>query len=270
MDYNEYIDRCKKVGGRLSYIGKTFYGLPIPIISKGRKIPKVLVCGGVHAREHITSELLLALAERYNGDGAVDFVPMLNIDGVMLEQYGTDYFDIGNNLRAFLINVNNGEDFRLWKANLRAVDINVNFDAGWGTGKSNRFSPSPESYVGVKPESEPETFAAANLIRNNRYSGVIAYHSKGEEVYYGFKDNNAYKAEAEKIADFLRYKLKETPDSAGGLKDYYLTLYKGLGLTIEVGKDRFPHPYPVSELDNLIKQHEGVIELIWETANRLN
>ena len=31
--------------------------------------------------------------------------------------------------------------------------------------------------------------------------------------------------------------------------------------TIEVGEDRFPHPYPMGELENLVKRHRGSLEL---------
>jgi len=56
--------------------------------------------------------------------------------------------------------------------------------------------------------------------------------------------------------------LKTSKGSAGGLKDYWTMMSGRLGLTIEVGNDRFPHPYPLSELGSLVEKHKKSIELI--------
>lgn len=249
-------------------VGKTTLGREILMISKG-KGARVLVVGGVHAREHITSKLLAELMLRYEGDYAVDCIPALNPDGILLAKNGLNSVNNAE-IKTKLQRINgNSTDFSLWKANARGVDINVNFDALWGKGEGSVFYPSPSSYVGEAPESEPETRAAAELLRTGRYTLVVAYHSKGEEVYWGFNGDYRYKNEAARVANYLGYRLKTTPNSAGGLKDYWTAFTGKLGLTIEVGKDYYPHPYPESELGNLIKTHSRALELFGRVGEEL-
>jgi g-D-glutamyl-meso-diaminopimelate peptidase len=121
----------------------------------------------------------------------------------------------------------------------------------------------------MAPHSETETVAAVNLLKSYRYPLVVCYHSKGEEVYWGFKENQRHKAHAEKIAAHLGYALKKIENSAGGLKDFYAQGYAGLGLTIEVGEDRFSHPYPAEQIPALIKRHRGSIELMLKIGEEI-
>lgn len=74
---------------------------------------------------------------------AICFVPLVNPDGAMLVKYSLDGAEFSS--REFLKRVNNNStDFSKWKANGRAVDLNVNFDADFGKGESNVFYPAPE------------------------------------------------------------------------------------------------------------------------------
>lgn len=270
QNVKDIIAACEKTGGAVSYIGYTALGHRIPMITKGCGKERILIVAGVHAREHITVPLVLALMTQYKGKFAVDCVPVLNIDGVLLAKNGLNALPLRINERQNLIKINGGKtDFSLWKANARAVDINVNFDAGWGEGKGNALLPAPESYIGRCPASEPETQSIVRLLSERNYVLVAAYHSKGEEVYYGFRDNKKYQEEARIFANSLNYALKETPESAGGLKDYFTCKTGRLGLTVEVGSDLLPHPYPESELPNLIKRHSGSVELLTEIARGL-
>ena len=67
-------------------IGKSFFGEPLYAFSvKKTATPKIIVVGGVHAREYITSYLTLYLAEDFSHRGkrgTAFFVPLLNPDGV--------------------------------------------------------------------------------------------------------------------------------------------------------------------------------------------
>jgi g-D-glutamyl-meso-diaminopimelate peptidase len=268
--YKEYLEACMAAGAAMRTIGETVGGRQIQMLTKGEGIPRALIVGGIHAREHITTDLLFALTAAYDGKTALDIVPALNIDGILLAQNGLNGLTMRMKDRAFLLRTNRGsEDFSLWKANLRAVDINNNFDAGWGQGKGNVFFPAPSGYVGSHPGSEPETQACVRRMDSGQYALVVAYHSKGEEVYWGFRSKRPYPEEARRVAEALGYSLKETPESAGGLKDYWIEKTGRMGLTIEVGEDRFPHPYPVSELPVLIKKHKDIFALFGEIAERL-
>ncbi|HHU43420.1 MAG: M14 family zinc carboxypeptidase [Bacillota bacterium] len=260
--YQEIEKYVEMLGGDVGYIGVTYLGYPIPVITKGRENNKrILLVGGVHAREYITSYLLFELIKEYDGECLIDCVPVLNIDGMLLSRLGLGMFD-NKGLCEELLRLNqNSEDFSLWKANIRGVDLNVNFDADWGGGEQNILYPASANYIGPYPHSEKETQAIVELINKKDYNMIVAYHSKGEEIFYGFGDNLKHKKKAQKVADFLGYELKTSQGSAGGLKDYAVDKLNKFSITIEVGEDRFPHPYPMGELENLVKRHRGSLEL---------
>ena len=270
MHINKLLDKICSLNN-VSFVGRTTLGTPIPMVSLGnKKDGGVLIVGAVHAREYITAYLLYELIQEYDGDYPVDVIPILNIDGAILSKEGLNELPLKVRERTTLLRLNDGStDFSLWKANIRGVDINVNFPADWGKGKYNITHPAPANYIGPCPFSEWETVAVMDAINARDYALVIAYHSKGEEVYYGFGDNKYYKKEAQMLANHLGYKLKRTPHSTGGLKDYFTLTTGRLGLPVEVGKDSFLHPYPLTELQSLKKQHSGVIAQATEIADIL-
>lgn len=74
------------------------------------------------------------------------FVPMVNPDGVELCKRGVT--SAPKNVRKSLLRLNGSDDFRAWKANGRAVDLNVNFDAGFGKGEKIGFHRRPKTTWG--------------------------------------------------------------------------------------------------------------------------
>lgn len=269
MQVIEFLDNLKDAG-QISFIGESMLGTPIPMISKGSgERNKVLLIGGVHAREYITAPLLRDLMIDYKGDHPVDCVPLLNPDGAQLVTEGLNALPLKLRDRITLLRINDGStDFSKWKANARAVDLNVNCDADWGMGKDNVTYPAPEGYIGVAPFSENESYAIKRLLENNDYSLVVCYHSKGEEVYYGYGKNKSHKAKATLVANKLKYKLKTTPHSTGGIKDYFILTTGKMGLTIEVGKEKLEHPINLSHLEELKERHKGIITLFTEIVKR--
>lgn len=270
MRINDFLDSLKDTP-RYSVIGETTLGEPIPMISKGSTGEGgVLLIGATHAREYITAPLLKALMDDYEGDYHVDCVPILNIDGVRLCAEGLNELPLKLRDRIALMRLNCGStDFGLWKANARGVDLNVNCDAGWGEGEENVRYPSSENYIGPCPFSEQESYAVKRLIECGNYATVVCYHSKGEEVYYGYNGNYKYKDEAKLVADALGYRLKRTPRSHGGIKDYFTLRTGRLGLTVEVGSDELSHPIDISHLEELKERHKGIINLYTEIAKKL-
>ncbi|HKL73992.1 MAG TPA: M14 family zinc carboxypeptidase [Clostridia bacterium] len=267
MKYEHLIEEVKKLG-KVSYLATTPLGYKIPMVSIGKGKAKTLIVASIHAREHITTSLLNKLMQNYQSKIPIDYIPMLNIDGVML---ATNGLSIAKDelLKEQLLQLNNGsEDFSLWKANARGVDINVNFDADWGEGQQNVTSAGSENYIGINCNSEIETQSIVNVLKNN-YSLVCCYHSKGEVIYWGYENNFRHYLYAKKYADYVGYELTRSEGSAGGLKDYYSLNYNGLGLTVEIGEDQLPHPYPLSELNNLITKHTGSIELLAEMGETI-
>ena len=246
-------------------VGETEAGRSILLFRFGQT-PKILLCGGIHAREWITSLLLVKLAER-EGDGlAFDLLPCLNPDGAELCRRGIGSVPVGMRARVEAIG---GSGFSGWKANLRGVDLNVNFDADWGEGKYNVTHPAPSDYIGKYPESEKETQTAVRVLRYG-YALINCYHSLGEEVYWGYEHNFRHYAEARAYADAVGYKLKRSDGSAGGMKDYYALTYPGLGLTTEVGEERYGHPYPTERLEILVKRHAGSLRLLTQMGEKID
>ena len=131
-EYNIDLARCKASGASVVVIGKSTLGRDIHLIHKGSiEGAQVFVQAGIHAREYITTPLVMRLMEHYTGSCGVWCVPSANIDGMLLVTEGIG--SVGDRVRRdFLINVNGGsDDFTMWKANANAVDINVNFAANW-------------------------------------------------------------------------------------------------------------------------------------------
>lgn len=258
------ISRFKKAGCEVGVVGKTFLGCSIPYVFLGDKNDtSVIVVGATHAREHITSLLVARqiyyyLTQKINLFGGIYFVPMLNIDGVRLCHEGVDFIS-SQKQRDFLTAVNNGYDFALWKANANAVDINVNFDAEWGTGASNVTFPSSANYIGTHAMSECETVALADFTQKINPDYVISYHAKGQEIYWQFFQDEQTKARdfryANYVAKYTGYTLKDQTKSAGGYKDWCVQKLGIPAITVEVGDDRFDHPYPYSQIDDIVAKN---------------
>jgi len=245
--------------------GRSTFGRPIYCIAVGAG-GGMLVHGAIHAREHITAPLVVAMAKQYleayarGGLPPCDFVPMVNPDGVELCAHGADSAPMA--YRERLLTLNGGEDFALWKANGVGVDPNVNFDAYWGTGRSNVFAPASAGYVGPYPLSSPEARALVRLTRRRRYRCTLSYHCKGEVIYYGLGEGELADhslSAARYLSAKLGYEVSPSVGSAGGYKDWYALHYPlGIALTIEVGDDNLSHPFPYSELPALIDLHRDV------------
>jgi g-D-glutamyl-meso-diaminopimelate peptidase len=223
----------------------------------------------MHAREWITALTVIELIKIYEKkefDGCVAFVPLVNPDGTRLAMDGVTKFFTKR--KSFLTQVNNGSyNFSLWKANANAVDINVNFDANWGGGEHNVFVPAPANFVGDYPESEPETAALVKFVNEFRPTGNIAFHSKGEVIYYGFKELPQKQIEYEReIAEALAvetgYAAEQSINSAGGLCDWTAQTTGAPSLTIEVGSDSLPHPITEKYLPEIVGQVKNVIDFL--------
>ena len=136
-EINNELLRLSQLGGvDVELIGESELGQPIytaHVASYDGK--QFIIEGAIHAREYVTSYLLLELIRYYRNrelDFGIYFVPLVNPDGARLVLEGVEWIDDPEK-REFLIGINGGStDFSLWKANANAVDLNVNFDADWG------------------------------------------------------------------------------------------------------------------------------------------
>lgn len=250
-------------------IGKTSLNKNIMCTHVGEKTGKqIVVVGGTHAREYISTLLVCKMIEFYSHkkfDGGIYFVPMLNPDGVDICINGTknvkDSF-IKNYIEE---NVNN---FSKFKANASLVDINVNFPAKWGEGKRNVKKPNGENFVGFAPASENETKSIMKFLTKIKPDAVISYHSKGEEIYYNFDETKQELKKHLEIAKVAKnvtgYKIKKLRGSVGGLKDWCISILKIPALTIEVGNDKLNHPIGKESLPKIFQQNFKLPLLLFE------
>ena len=173
----------KAADGEKCTIGKSISGRPIYAVLLGEGRPTGIAQYAIHGREWITARLAFEHFRFGLKRGSVWLIPLMNPDGALLSQRGIG--SVRDEMRAaFLSEINGGSDFSLWKANAAGVDLNVNFDADWGEGKRNVFSPSGENYIGPFPFSEPETRALKMFTEKIRPDFPVSYHTKGEEIYW--------------------------------------------------------------------------------------
>jgi carboxypeptidase T len=174
----------------LRVIGTSVEGRPLQALRLGERRNsdrKVLLVGCHHAREWISVEVPLLLAQRilenaqtteigaWLAAGEIWVAPMVNPDG-----------------HAFTRNLADPEN-RLWRKNRRdngdgtiGVDPNRNYDYMWGSLDVNTSSrnPADETYIGAHPFSEPESKAVADLVDAQRFRGLITYHSYSQLILY--------------------------------------------------------------------------------------
>ena len=229
-------------------IGHSRKGKPIYYFGAVKSaFPKILITGGIHAREYITTLLCLEMLKgfcRSERIASVYFVPAVNPDGIKIaENQIIDY-----------------------KANAFGVDLNVNFDAKWGSGKKNAFKRGAENYVGTFPFSEPETRALKNFTLLLRPDITLSYHSKGEEIYWNFfQDGEREERDfylGRQIQKATGYKLVTLKGSSGGYKDWCIEKLKIPSFTIEVGGDNLFHPIGKEKLSEIYRKNKKVISFL--------
>lgn len=249
-------------------IGYSVLGREIVAYIKGNGLRKILIHGSIHAREYITARLIVQLLEDYKGDSQIWFVPIVNPDGVALVNGGLLTVD---RIRHKMLLKYNGyrDDFSQWKANINGVDLNVNFDAQWGEGQYNIQYPNYENYIGPYAFSEPETQALRNITLREDFVMTISYHTKGQEIYWGFGDNYDYYEEAMSFSRLTGYPLIKSHGSAGGYKDWFTKKFSRLGLTIEVGNDKYPHPLREEAYDEIWQENKDIANLADNVAWKL-
>lgn len=262
-------------------IGNSVLGQTIPYIFVGQKNGNyMIVQAAIHAREHLTALVVVNLAKflirnsQLPLDGGIYFVPMANPDGVRLCQEGAGFVQ-DKAVKSNLLAINNGSsDFSLWKANIDGVDLNVNFDARWGEGAANVFFRAPQNYVGKEPFSAAETRALADFTTAINPCVTLSYHLKGEEVFWEFGQTSHRRFRdrryAEAIAGYTGYRLAEQGGSVGGYKDWCIQTLRIPAFTVEVGDDKFQHPFPYTEFEKIYRQNEDLPRRLLNTVVRDN
>ena len=246
-------------------IGKSLFGRNLYAFFVGNPVAQpVLLQGAVHAREWVSALFLLKIYQKTVGknlSGGYWFVPLVNPDGALLSQTGIA--SAPEKAKDFLLSVNGFADFSLWKANGRAVDLNVNFPAGYGRGKSNVFSEAPANYVGKFPLSEPCSAALAAFTKKVHPKMTVSFHTKGEVIYWHYpSESGGFTGDlrlAKKIFAGFGYDYQKSPGSYGGYKDWCIETQGIPAYTVELGSDRLSHPLGEGVLPDLLRRAENLI-----------
>ena len=241
-------------------IGKSVFGRNIYALKIGEGYPVGIAQYAMHGREYITAKLALSHYVYGVNTGTFWLLPLINPDGALLSQIGLDSVERTAD-RKRLLRLNGGkEDFSLWKATARGVDLNVNFPAKWGTGVKNVRFAGAENYIGKRPFSEAETRALKKFTEKIKPNYTVSYHTKGEEIYWYFYQSARTcprdKGLAQALATSTGYPLAEAKGSAGGYKDWCIRRFKIPAFTVETGQDCLKHPVKEDGLKDIIEKNE--------------
>ena len=268
-------------------IGETFYGRKLPQVAVGLGPRRILYNAAHHANEWITVPLLMKFLETYaraiseNGRiygfsaqalyqrTTLHLVPMVNPDGVDLVTGGLQEGDPGwAEARALAENYPDIPFPEGWKANLRGVDLNLNYPAYWEQARENKFAqgytrPGPRDYVGTAPLTEPESEAMVRLTELIEPRLTLSYHTQGDVIYWKFLNIEPAGAEelGERFAAVSGYTLEDVPFASGfaGYKDWFILTRDRPGYTIEVGSGE--NPLPLSQFDDIFARTLGILSL---------
>lgn len=248
---------------------------------------KILVHGGIHAREYISSQLVMreivALLEMqknnllYHGQSVatllqntcIHFVPMVNPDGITLVQGGIDA--LNTQAAKTMVMSMAAQDqvtdlatyLRKWKNNINGVNLNRNFDAFWQEATPKVDHPSNMFYKGTRAESEVESKALANLCRQLRPDYTISYHTQGRVIYWYFGETGNYKAKGQYLANVVHqntgYTISDTwsQTDAAGFKDWAVQKLDIPSVTIELG--RGTSPVDESQITQMWTENDGIL-----------
>jgi carboxypeptidase T len=210
--------------------------------------PAVIFMGGHHAREHLSVEMPLMLAEylvaQFRAGNPrvislinsrdIHIIPVVNPDGME--------YDIKDG------------SYKMWRKNRTrnangtyGVDLNRNYGYQWGTGGSSA-DPSSDTYKGVTPFSEIETKAIRDYVETHQNITVLlSIHSFSKLILYpwGHKysaietgaDKQVHEAMAKKMSEWNGYTPEQSSElyiASGDTTDWSYGTHKIISFTFEL------------------------------------
>lgn len=254
-----------------STLGQAIYGVHLGDYS-GKQI---LIEGGIHAREYPSTLVLCDMIDYMTSQelpGGVYAIPLTNPDGARLVLDGLDWIPC-QKLKDYILHINDGsDDFSQWKADILAIDLNVNFDALWGEGSQNVFCVAPGNFIGYFPESEREVRNLIDFSYRVRPDLTLSYHTKGDVIYYGFELLTAEELSRDReIAEFIStingYTPTKTEASVGGYSDWASEYLKVPAFTIEIAPATAPTPVPIEYVAPAFEANKDVPIRLLEYLN---
>jgi len=229
---NHYPQFVKLVSIGKSLLGKDMWALHfLQEGSKASELPAITFMGGHHAREHLSIEVPLYLAnyllvnssqpeiKKLLESREIWIIPLVNPDGAE--------FDLN-------------PSYQWWRKNRKendngsyGVDLNRNYGFQWGkTGSSS--NPNSETYRGKAPFSEPETRSVRDfIVGHSNIKMLITYHTFSELILYPWgytyesignpQDLTAFQNMAQHMASLTGYTPEQTSDlylSSGDTTDW--------------------------------------------------
>ncbi|WP_338788266.1 M14 family zinc carboxypeptidase [Metabacillus sp. FJAT-53654] len=236
-------------------LGKTPFGREMWAVGVGRGDATLFINSSHHAREWLTTNIAMEMIDQYSesyvNNSKIDgysarsllnevtiwFVPMVNPDGVTLQQSGLNAFPSWTHQS--LIKMNNGsKNFKRWKANAQGIDLNRQYPAGWElkSGLTNSYM----NYPGKRALEAPEAAKLAAFTYWVDPEITVSYHSSGRTLFWNYKVKKGnYDRDytiAKKVGNMTGYSLvmpTSTP-SGSGYKDWFIETFDRPGLTPEI------------------------------------
>lgn len=267
-------------------IGRSVMGRPLWRLALGGGRNRVFYNACHHANEWICTPLLLKFAEELSAAFAsggrifsrsaaeildyasIYIAPAVNPDGMDLaagELQSGEYYRQALGIAA---------DYPAypfpqgWKANIRGVDLNLQYPAGWEEARDIKFaqgtvSPAPADFVGSAPLSAPEARAMYDFTLALDPALILAYHTQGKVIYWKYLDLEPPGARdiAGTFAAVSGYTAEDTPYASGfaGYKDWFIQDFHRPGYTIEAGQGL--NPLPLSQFDSIYRDNLGILTM---------
>jgi hypothetical protein len=204
--------------------------------------PNVTIAGCHHAREIVTPDLTLKMAEdlvnSYGQDAEVTalvesrdlwIIPLVNPDAHVHAVTGADRRKNANNVT--------GGKRRV------GVDLNRNYDIAWGTvGDSG--NPESDTFRGAKPFSEPETQAIRDQLTRHKPVVYLTFHSYANSVMWPWDHQSAPPPDPRlaqlgtqlgKLSGYKAYQGAQMYLNSGDDVDWAFAKLGSLAYTVEVG-----------------------------------
>ena len=278
---------------KINNIGESTLGERIIYIKLGEGNKKLFINSSHHANEWITSLVTMMFVEKYlelynkkecyKGYDikelwekvSVFIVPMVNPDGVNLCLKNKKIINEKIYKEIWCEYENKLED---WKANIRGVDLNLNYPAGWEQAVINKRKkgidkPGPRDYPGPNAISEIETKNMINFTKLYNFDMTISMHSQGQEIYWNYLNYKINKAceigkKLEKVSGYLLTK-PDYNSSFAGYKDWFIENFRKPGYTIEIGKGEEGKSLPLERAEEIYKELEEIFFMAIEECKSL-
>jgi len=265
---------------KIGSIGKSVENRELLLLEFGRGAQKIFVCGTHHAREYIATSYLMYTIDRYaaayrnramwgnyNPRAILEnvtfcIVPMVNPDGVNLVQNGIYATCAPWEFANMHIYESARYGYKAWKANVRGVDVNWNYDKDWYA-SSNKNPRGSSGFNGDMPNTEPETRAVSAYVDQNAFEAYISFHTQGE-IFYWAED----KTRPTGLDRLLKADTGFTPhyDSGTGVGgsffDYVYRKYGKATITVELCPYVGNYPYPDYDFDRIWNPAKNILFLV--------